>query len=251
MESPGSGTSQSVVADKKSFLFHHKEESSGSDQSSTLEQSIWSDTSQKSSTSDTSQESAALTNKDTSKTVVIDKDTNKAASNLSVVEYFPVKYFGIEDVECLEMYCLGGFHPITIGDHLHDRYQIVHKLGFGFHSVVWLAWDKRASRYVAIKINIAETDSEDHIILHQLSIGNQHTAESLQALFPPIFDEFFVTGPNGQHQCLVTLPARASLADIFEARFWLFNLPTARVIIAQLILAVCFLHSQGIVHASR
>ena len=160
-------------------------------------------------------------------------------------------YMPIEGVESLEGYCTGGFHPITIGDHLHDRYQIVHKLGFGIHSVVWLAWDKRASRYVAIKIAIAESDSEEHIVLHQLSIGNQHTAESLQALFPPIFDEFFVTGPNGQHQCLVTLPAKASLGDLFEGPRSPFHLPTARVIVAQLILAVCFLHSQGIVHAGR
>jgi serine/threonine-protein kinase SRPK3 len=61
----------------------------------------------------------------------------------------------LEDVESVEHYCPGRFHPITIGDHLHGPYRIVHKLGFGAYSTVWLAKDERADRYVAIKIAIA------------------------------------------------------------------------------------------------
>jgi len=66
------------------------------------------------------------------------------------------------------------------------------------------------------------------------------------------FDEFSLTGPNGKHQCFVTAPAKMTLAqaqDITPRR--LFQLPVARAIIAQLILAVSFLHSQGIVHAGK
>ncbi len=46
--------------------------------------------------------------------------------------------------EQLTDYCPGGYHPIHLNDTLHDgRYEIVHKLGFGSFSTVWLARDNR------------------------------------------------------------------------------------------------------------
>lgn len=45
-------------------------------------------------------------------------------------------------VEDFEKYCPGGYHPICLNDTLHNgRYRIVHKLGFGAFSTVWLARD--------------------------------------------------------------------------------------------------------------
>ena len=167
-------------------------------------------------------------------------------------------YLFIEDVEELEKYCPGGFHPITIGDHLHGRYWIVHKLGFGSYSTVWLAWDESANRYVAIKIAIAGgpgsdfDDSQESTIIagiRQLeSKGCMREFPMKSIIFPPL-DEFFHTGPNGKHRCLVTRPAKMTIADAKEAGSGLFQLPVARVIAAQIILAVSFLHSHGIVHA--
>jgi hypothetical protein len=66
----------------------------------------------------------------------------------------------IENVEILKRYHHGQFHPVTIGDHLHDRYRIVHRLGFGAYSTMWLARDERADRYVAIKI-VAQANAGD------------------------------------------------------------------------------------------
>lgn len=37
------------------------------------------------------------------------------------------------------LYCSWGHHPVSIGDNLHGRYNIVHILGFGSYSTVWLA----------------------------------------------------------------------------------------------------------------
>lgn len=33
------------------------------------------------------------------------------------------------------------YYPVQLGQILHDRYQILIKLGFGAHSTVWLAQD--------------------------------------------------------------------------------------------------------------
>jgi hypothetical protein len=47
-------------------------------------------------------------------------------------------------------------HPIQIGNYLHERYRIVHKLGYGSFSTVWLARDEQASKYVAVKLCTAD-----------------------------------------------------------------------------------------------
>lgn len=64
------------------------------------------------------------------------------------------------DLEELEDYSVGGFHPIIIGDVLNDgRYEIAHKLGFGGYSTTWLARDRVAQRYVAVKVPVADKAS--------------------------------------------------------------------------------------------
>lgn len=45
-----------------------------------------------------------------------------------------IRYIPIEDAENLEQYCPEGYHPTSIGDHIHNRYDIIYKLGFGGYS---------------------------------------------------------------------------------------------------------------------
>ncbi|KAF4619518.1 hypothetical protein D9613_005562 [Agrocybe pediades] len=48
----------------------------------------------------------------------------------------------LDRVEDIEDYQPGGFHPISIGDTFdHGRFRVLHKLGFGGSSTVWLARD--------------------------------------------------------------------------------------------------------------
>lgn len=68
-------------------------------------------------------------------------------------------YNWIRGVETLERYEPGGFHPVIIGNVLHDRYYIVDKLGFGGYSTVWLARDMHQQEYVAVKVGIAKSTS--------------------------------------------------------------------------------------------
>lgn len=42
--------------------------------------------------------------------------------------------------EWAEQYCLGGFHPVKLGDTFHSgKYRVIRKLGEGSYSTVWLA----------------------------------------------------------------------------------------------------------------
>jgi serine/threonine protein kinase len=159
-----------------------------------------------------------------------------------------ILYEPIEDVERMENYPAGGYQPVTIGDCLNDRYQVIHKLGHGTYSTIWLARDERLSRYVAVKVCTADSKSPENDVLSKLS--NPRLSSKIgRAMIPSILDKFSVQGPNGDHVCLVTSPARMSLSDAKNG-LWirLFQLEVARVLAAQLVIDVDYIHSQGFVH---
>ena len=82
------------------------------------------------------------------------------------------------EVENLEEYRVGGYHPTIIGDTFHGgRYEVAHKLGFGGYSTIWLARDRQLQKYVALKILAAhETESNEAEILRLLSNPNSQVA---------------------------------------------------------------------------
>jgi hypothetical protein len=52
---------------------------------------------------------------------------------------FLLPQLGGADTEDVERYQRGGFHPVHLGDVYDERYRVVHKLGAGGFSTVWLA----------------------------------------------------------------------------------------------------------------
>lgn len=156
------------------------------------------------------------------------------------------KYEYVEDCERLELYCPGGFYPIKLGDRLHDgRYTIVQNLGFGSSSTVWLASDQKQQELVAVKIKTADSTSKSQ----EVAILEQLRGHSL---IRRVLDSFIENSPNGAHLCLVMEPASCSLTQSKSLVFHqLLDLPTARAIVADLVLTVQILHGQGIVHGGE
>ena len=154
------------------------------------------------------------------------------------------------DVEVVEGYRPGGFHPTIIGDTFCDgRYSIVHKLGYGSYSSIWLARDHRLSRYVALKILIADESQEsgEGGILRLLAKGDPNCVG--RQFIPPLLDEFFFDGPNGRHLCLVQEPAGYNVAASKEnSSNCKFPRDAARSIAAQLIMGIYYLHKNDICH---
>lgn len=158
------------------------------------------------------------------------------------------------DHEDLENYTADGFHPVRIGDRFEDgQYQIVHKLGFGGSSTIWLARDHLSQRYVSLKILLAsETPkSVEADIMHRLNTHPDPGHLGLQFI-PFLLDKFSILGPNGNHICLVQEPAECSVADSKEVSgSSMFPKDTARSIAAQLIVGLSYLHSKGICHGGK
>lgn len=111
--------------------------------------------------------------------------------------------FNPGEEENLEKYELGGYHPVKIGDTFDDgRYTIVHKLGSGGFSTVWLARDTLCNDFVALKIATADS-SKDLRELQVQSILSTNEHDNAQPAISNILSSFDLEGPNGQHKCLV------------------------------------------------
>nr|POE94416.1 fad-dependent monooxygenase nscc [Quercus suber] len=74
----------------------------------------------------------------------------------------------LENVECVEMYKPGGYHPVNLGDVLGRKYKVIHKLGHGGFAIVWLARDVEQHQYVALKILRADAPPRERTVLKQI-----------------------------------------------------------------------------------
>ena len=150
------------------------------------------------------------------------------------------------DSEDLERYEPGGFHPVHLGDYYDDmRYKIVHKLGAGGFSTVWLARDELEQKWVALKILLA--DKSVSVKAKSLSLQDTVQRDS-RATFVVQHRHFMINGPNGLHLCLVLPvlgPSASQLSHGFDSRI---TPRLSRSTGYQITKALADLHAQGFCH---
>ncbi|KAK0106908.1 hypothetical protein ONS95_003625 [Cadophora gregata] len=155
---------------------------------------------------------------------------------------------GLERVENLAMYEVGGLHPVELGQSYQEgRYKIVHKLGNGGFSTTWLARDSRNNIYVALKF-VASDASKGYGDLKTLrDISSAASTHAGTRYINHLLDEFFVDGPNGQHLCLVTKVLGANVAHV-SSDFHRLSGKASQEVASQAVSALSYLHSLGICH---
>jgi serine/threonine-protein kinase SRPK3 len=125
---------------------------------------------------------------------------------------------GPDECENLEGYCVGGYHPVEIGDTFCEmKYTIVHKLGAGNAATVWLAQTTvgESKQYVAMKILSASESEEDSGELRlQKHLQQQASAGHKLSCVLLLLDSFWIDGPNGKHLCFIFEAAGPSLSMI-------------------------------------
>lgn len=172
------------------------------------------------------------------------------STSFPAMSHPPPVYNHIYDVENLDLYAPGGYHPIELGHQLDGRYRVLQKLGHGGYSTVWLARDEAASSLVAVKVGRA--DSSGSIQKEADILASLSQRDDSPSPIPPVLDRFSVRGPNGLHTCFTTTPARCSVRDAKEGDgSGLFTLDVARSLAAQLIMAVAHVHGLGFVHGGE
>ncbi|OHE93157.1 protein kinase domain-containing protein [Colletotrichum orchidophilum] len=147
----------------------------------------------------------------------------------------------------------GMLHPVKLGDQLLDgKYTVIHKLGSGSFSTVWLAHNAETDDKVAVKICVAKDEefpAGDEAGISKLLSQNDYAHPGGIAIdcYERVFPH---KGPNGIHECFVSSPMGVTLS---ESKFrsnggWLFPTEVARALAAQLVLGVGYIHSKRIVH---
>ena len=165
-------------------------------------------------------------------------------------------YHAIFEVEKLENYRFGGFHPLHIGDKIAEgRYEIVHKLGYGGCCTVWLARDHHSRRYVKLKVMTSSTFSNckevEHIQYLQMGDGEKSEHPGKRYI-SSLLDTFSFEDPSGCHRCMVTevygssLDYTKALASTAQ-----FEADVARAIAARTLLGLAYIHSKGMIHGGE
>ncbi|KAA8896012.1 kinase-like domain-containing protein [Sphaerosporella brunnea] len=154
--------------------------------------------------------------------------------------YYPISSPG-GSVEDVNRYCPGGYHPVYLGAVFNSRYVVLHKLGFGTFSTVWLARDHFTNRLVALKIGRAV-------------YGSFMKAEGIQRLLGSGWlEQFEFRGPNGAHVCVVievmgpTLEVVMNMVKTLDPNGGMPDYMRMRMAIS-LARAVARMHLHGVVH---
>lgn len=151
---------------------------------------------------------------------------------------------GLDTVEDLEKYTPGGYHPVEIGHtYDNDRYRVLHKLGFGGFSTIWLARDRHEDRYIALKVLCAEhSDSYGlHPGVKSILDGN------LSHVFVTELRRFYITGPNGRHLCQALPLMGPSLSALSNHRYRL-RPARCKLLARQATSILAFLHANNLCH---
>ncbi|CAF0917457.1 unnamed protein product [Rotaria sordida] len=143
-------------------------------------------------------------------------------------------------------YCKGGYHPITIGSIFNQRYHVIRKLGWGHFSTVWLCWDRKSARFVAMKVvksakHYTETALDEIKLLTHVRESDPSDPYRLKCV--QLLDDFKVAGVNGTHVCMVfEVLGHNLLKLIIRSNYRGIPIPNVKIITKQVLQGLDYLH---------
>lgn len=151
-----------------------------------------------------------------------------------------------EEQEDPKDYCKGGYHHVNIGDVYHERYKVLRKVGWGHFSTVWLSWDIKKPRYVALKVvksakHYTETAVDEIKLLRAVRESCPDDPYRLKTV--QLYDDFKIHGPNGSHICMAfEVLGNNLLKLITKSNYRGIPLENVRIIVKQCLEGLDYLH---------
>lgn len=137
---------------------------------------------------------------------------------------------------------------MRLGDLFNNRYSIIRKLGWGHFSTVWLAWDLKDRRFVALKIVKSASHYTETAIDEMKLLRTVHTADLTHTGYKHVVqltDDFKIVGINGSHICMVfEVLGHNLLKLIIKSSYKGIPLGQVKSIIKQTLQGLDYLHSK-------
>ncbi|KFY44067.1 hypothetical protein V494_01642 [Pseudogymnoascus sp. VKM F-4513 (FW-928)] len=154
--------------------------------------------------------------------------------------------------ETLPNYKPEQFYPVHIGEIIktpQGKYKVIGKLGYGRYSTVWLCLELIDNTFYTIKIGTTHNDGnrEAATYKHLQPVALLHPG---RRYVRKLHEAFELSGPNGQHSCLVHPPLEMNL-DEFQQTFPNYQYPPIllKALLHCLFSALDFLHlGAGVIH---
>lgn len=153
-----------------------------------------------------------------------------------------------DEQEAPSDYCKGGYHPVKIGDLFHNRYHVIRKLGWGHFSTVWLCWDLKDKKFVALKVvksasHYTETALDEIKLLKCVRDADEQ--DPLRERTVMLLDDFKISGVNGTHVCMVfEVLGHNLLKFIIRNNYQGMPLQNVKVMMKQVLEGLHYLHSK-------
>ena len=133
------------------------------------------------------------------------------------------------------------------------RYCILHKLGYGGSSTVWLARDNHQDKLVSLKVFTAQASLQRKELLLLRHLDERIRSDLRRNSIVVVLDDFTIQGPNGEHLCLVSQVGGPSLSAISDSPGQIagtsrLRASLARQVSRQLANLMGLLHDAGVVH---
>eukprot|EP01134_Creolimax_fragrantissima_P001803 CFRG1803T1 len=154
-----------------------------------------------------------------------------------------------DDEEDPDDYRVGGYHPVHVGDVFVNRYQALHKLGWGYFSTVWLCFDRKNELYVALKVvksapHYTEAALDEIKLLskcRERSVYDHKGKENVVTLL----DDFVIVGPHGKHVCMAfEVMGKNLLHVVKETEYEGMPLSRVKEFARQVLSGVDYLHTE-------
>ena len=155
--------------------------------------------------------------------------------------------------EILPNYLAERYYPVRIGELLKSRYQIVGKLGFGVTSTVWLARDLAGRRHVSLNIFTSSSSLGPckELAAYQRIQQGPILHPGRQAI-STMLDSFTITGPLGEHECLVHMPLWGSIQSFITINSQThLSIPIMATTLMRLLQALDYIHKCKIIHTGQ
>jgi len=153
-----------------------------------------------------------------------------------------------DEQEAPSDYCKGGYHPVKIGDLFHNRYHVIRKLGWGHFSTVWLCWDLKDKKFVALKVvksasHYTETALDEIKLLKCVREADEKDA--LRERTVMLLDDFKISGVNGTHVCMVfEVLGHNLLKFIIRNNYQGMPLKNVKIMMKQVLEGLHYLHTK-------